>query len=84
MNTMQKRKYRIKLVTRYGTYDISTIQRRISIFGISFWINIKHIDDSPMHKRWRRGEDHDRPFLGTDEIMNVAYYDMHGNKIPNE
>lgn len=79
-----KRKYRIKLITLYGPDDICIIQKRISIFGISFWINIKRIDDSPMYQRWRKGEDHDQPFLGPDEIMNVTYYDMHGNKIPNE
>lgn len=82
-----KRKYRIKLMMRYGrhgrTDDTFILQKRISIFGISFWINVKQIDGHAIYRRWEHGLDHDRPSLGFDEIMKVAYYDMHGYKITN-
>lgn len=80
-----KRKYRIKLMMRYAAYgrteDIFILQKRISIFGISFWINAKRIDGHAIYWRWEHGLDHARPSLGPDEITNVTYYDMHGVKI---
>ena len=79
-----KRKYRIKLITRYGTHDICTLQKHVSVCGLSLWVNVRKGDGGVIYRRWNNGLDHDRPLLGSDEIRRVTYFDLLGNKITGQ
>ena len=83
MNTMHKRKYRYKW-EQYHDCNIFWIQKRVTFLWISAWIDMYPSDGRHIYQKCINDPTNFPEKLGPDEIMNVTYYDMHGNKIPNE